>query len=190
MAQMLRSKQDTTRARQKSPTSPEMGSFKVRLQRPNFDRYIVALIMPPSRKSIRNVLVNGISTVLSGIPPKKGPCSSLTVSIGAAEFDGGNAELGGGIVWRGEFAVVVIRGGKFVAATVVVMGATGDLVNGTVGPTVGKVVINPGFCLSFTMPAFTMAAKAATASTTFARAKRMDCNMIPKLQAEGFKIVI
>lgn len=189
MAQILRSKQDRTRARQNSPTRPEMGSFTVRLQRPNFDRYIVALIMPPSRKRIRKVLVNGMSTVLSGTPPKNGPCKSLTVNIGVAEFVGGIAELGGAIVCRGGFAVVVavIGRGKLVAETVVVMGATGDLVKGMVGPSVGKVVIKPGFCLSSTMPAFTMAAKAATASTTFSRAKQMDCNMIPTLQAEVFE---
>lgn len=178
---MLRSEQDRTRARQKSPTSPEMGSFTVRLQRPNFDRYMVALIIPPSRKSIRNVLVNGISTVLSGTPPKNGPCSSLTVKIGVAELVGGSAELGRGVVWRGGFAVVVIGSGKFVAAAVVVMGATGDLVKGKVGPTVGKVVIKPGFCLSSTMLAFTMPAKAATASANFARAKQVDCSMVPTL---------
>lgn len=173
MAQMLRSMQDRTRAKQKSPTSPEMGSFTVRLQSPNFDRYMVALIMPPSKKSIRNVLVNGISTVMSGTPPKKGPCSSLTVKSGVAEVVGGTTGLVGGIVWSGGFAVVVIGSGKFVAMADVVIGATVDLVSGKVGSTVGKVVIKLGFCLSSTVPAFTMAAKAATTSTTFACAERL-----------------
>lgn len=170
MAQMLRSKQDKTRARQKNPTSPEIGSFTVRLQRPNFDRYMVAFIMPPSKKSIRNVLVNGISTALSGTPPKNGPCSSLTVKSGVAEVVGGTT---GGTVWRGEFAVVGIGSGKFVATADVVMGATVDLVNGEVGPIVGKVVMKLGFCLSSTVPAFTKAAKAATRSTSFSRAERL-----------------